>query len=134
MSKASTTHGIRVLLVDDDSDGLALLGQVIKNAGHTVRLASAGVEALQQLDDFHPQLAIVDIGLPDVDGYELARRIRERASCRLFALSGYGAETAPADNLVTSFDKHFMKPVVTADLLEAIAKVGASAADSPQKH
>jgi DNA-binding response OmpR family regulator len=111
---------VRVLLVDDDLDGLELLAQLIRKAGHDVRVASAAEEALRELELFQPQVAIIDIGLPDLDGYELARRIRELAPCRLFALSGYSAATAPRDNAVTSFDQHFVKPVVMATLLEAI--------------
>jgi CheY-like chemotaxis protein len=59
-----------------------------------------------------------------MNGYELARQIRGIAPCTLFALSGYGAHTAPADNVVSSFDQHLMKPLNTAALLQAIARLG----------
>jgi DNA-binding response OmpR family regulator len=111
---------LRVLLIDDDEDGLELLGEVLRNAGFEVRVASAANEALRVLETFQPEVAIIDIGLPDLDGYELARQIRERTHCRLFALSGYTAQTAPKDKAVTSFDMHFVKPVVIPPLLAAI--------------
>lgn len=120
MTSSSTTSGTRILLVDDDMDELELLGQLLRNAGHEVDMASDAEKALQMLEAFQPHVAIIDIGLPDLDGYELARRMRERAPCRLFALSGYGANTAPADNVVTSFDRHFVKPVALPLLLAAI--------------
>jgi CheY-like chemotaxis protein len=117
----------RILLVDDDLDGLRLLEQHLRRAGHEVEVASAADDALQKFDAFQPHVAIIDIGLPDIDGYELARCIRERSDCKLFALSGFSAQTAPNDNAVTAFDRHFIKPVVNATLLQAVDEcLGAS--------
>jgi DNA-binding response OmpR family regulator len=115
----------RILLVDDDTDTLDLLGELLRSAGYHVDVASGAEEALQKVEAFHPEVAIIDIGLPDLNGYDLARTIRERAGCRLFALSGYSAQSAPDDNAVTSFDAHFVKPVPIASLLDAIRQVPA---------
>jgi DNA-binding response OmpR family regulator len=107
-------------LVDDDPDNLELLTELIRRAGHEVRTAMDADSALLALEEFRPQVAVVDIGLPSMNGYELAAQIRKRAPCRLLALSGYGAETAPSDNAVSSFDDHFVKPVNISVLLTAI--------------
>jgi len=111
----------RVLVVEDDADARELLSDVLRHAGHEVEVAGNADEALVQVDAFHPELAIIDIGLPDLDGYQLAQRIRERGPCRLFALSGFTASTAPSDTAVTSFDAHFLKPVDISALLRAFA-------------
>jgi len=110
---------VRILVVEDDADALELLSEVLRCAGHEVQVATNADEALVQVEQFRPELAIVDIGLPDLDGYELARRIRARAQCRLFALSGFTATTAPSDTAVSSFDAHFIKPVDISALLRA---------------
>ena len=112
---------VRILVVEDDEDVADVLSEVLRCAGHKVEVAGTADEALVQVEAFQPELAIIDIGLPDLDGYELARRIRARAQCRLFALSGFSATTAPSETAVTSFDAHFMKPVDISVLLRAFA-------------
>ena len=108
---AALSPGRRVLLVDDDPHHCELLIEVLKNAGHDVRAVGDGEAALLEIESFQPELAIIDIGLPRMDGYELARRIRDRASCKLIALSGYAADSARPDTAVTSFDHHLVKPL-----------------------
>src|ERR1700755_1762030 len=79
----TSRRAIRVLLVDDDADGLDLLTQLLRSQGYEVCDTSSAEDSLEALDAFQPDAAIVDIGLPDLSGYELARRIRERSACRL---------------------------------------------------
>lgn len=122
-SGEASSRNLRILLVDDDADGSELLADILRKAGHDVRVAQDPAAALQDVATFRPELAIVDIGLPIMDGYELARQIRAIAPCTLFALSGYGAHTAPVDNAVSSFDQHLMKPLNTTALLHAIAQL-----------
>ena len=93
---------------------------MIGKAGHEVKTAVDAADALAAVESFRPDVVVVDIGLPSMSGYELAARIRERAPCRLLALSGYSASTAPADTAVTRFDVHLMKPVQISALLRAI--------------
>jgi DNA-binding response OmpR family regulator len=114
-----SARAIRILLVEDDQDALDFLSEVLGCAGHDVHSAETADDALTQLHAFEPDLAIIDIGLPDLDGYELARRFRERSKCCLFALSGFSARTAPRDTTVSSFDAHFTKPVDISALLGA---------------
>jgi CheY-like chemotaxis protein len=111
----------RVLVVDDDVDGSELLAEILQTAGHEVRAVNDPVAALHEIERFAPDVAIIDIGLPGMDGYELARQVRERAQeCRLIALSGYTAGSARGDTTVTAFDQHLVKPVDRATLLRAI--------------
>ena len=117
--------GARVLLVDDDADGVHLLAKQLERAGHTVMVTTEAQAALAAIESFRPTVAIIDLGLPVMHGYELARQIRAISSaCKLVALSGYGRESAPADTAVTSFDRHLVKPVDEGALLQTIRTLG----------
>jgi CheY-like chemotaxis protein len=112
----------RVLVVDDDADGSELLAEILQGAGHDVRAVTDPLAALREIERFAPEVAIIDIGLPGMDGYELAQQARDLApQCRLIALSGYTAGSARGDTTVTAFDQHLVKPVDRATLLRAIA-------------
>jgi CheY-like chemotaxis protein len=80
---------------------------------------------MRQLDDFRPQMALLDIGLPGVDGYELARRMRAEPGWRrpaLVALTGYGQDSDRARASEAGFDEHLVKPVASTELTELIAR------------
>jgi signal transduction histidine kinase/ActR/RegA family two-component response regulator len=115
---------MRILVVDDNVDAAALLSRLLEAHGHDVRSAHDGREALNVLEDFHPDLALLDIGLPVFDGFELAGRIRaiygERAPL-MFAVSGYGQDADRVRSLAAGFVEHFVKPVDAATLLAAVA-------------
>lgn len=115
------THPLRILLVDDNLDAAELLAGLVQQAGHDAYIATDAYHALALVSDVLPDLAIVDIGLPDMDGYELATRIRALSECRLIALSGFTAETNPREKRVSTFDRHLTKPVDRAALLQLIA-------------
>ena len=86
----------RILVVDDNEDALELLAEVLRDAGHVVTTAKDGPTALEAMKTFHADVAILDIGLPVMDGYELAGRLRAElgeATPRLIALTGYGQES-----------------------------------------
>jgi signal transduction histidine kinase/ActR/RegA family two-component response regulator len=113
----------QILIVDDNEDALNLLAQLLRAAGHLVRIAKDGPSALVALETFHPVVAVLDIGLPVMDGYELAHRIRERfgdAAPRLIALTGYGQESDRERALRAGFAQHLTKPVEVGSLLGAI--------------
>jgi PAS domain S-box-containing protein len=114
----------KILIVDDNVDALVLLGEALQMVGHEVRTASSPAEALAILDDFRPDIALLDIGLPMMDGYELAAKIREQldGNTRLFALTGYGQDNDRQRSADAGFDAHFVKPVDVKQLLESIAK------------
>lgn len=107
----------RVLLVDDDATYSELLTEVLTNAGHEVLAVVDGEAALLEVKSFNPDLAIIDIGLPGIDGYELARRIRECVARKLVALSGFGADSAPPDTAVTRFDHHLVNLTLRSSAL-----------------
>jgi len=120
-------HSGRVLLVDDNADAAELLCVVLTDAGYDVRTANDGPTALALLDSFAPEVALLDIGLPGMDGYELAGRLRadprlrSLKQLRLVALTGYGREPDRARALATHFDEHLVKPVGADQLLATMA-------------
>ena len=113
----------RILVVDDNEDALEMLAELLRAAGHQVREARDGPGALSAARQFLPEVAILDIGLPAMDGYEVASRMRAQmnGTCPLLvALSGYGQETDRARSAAAGFALHLVKPLETAELLAAI--------------
>jgi len=129
---ARTDTPQRVLLVDDNEDAVDLLSALVKRAGHEVVVAHGGFDALAALERFHPSVAVIDIGMPEMDGYELAARIRKHAGAQpyLLALTGYGQATDRDRGAAAGFDRHLVKPVDLAHLLRVIADVHVRAAES----
>jgi CheY-like chemotaxis protein len=104
----------RILVVDDNIDSADMLGEVLREIGHEVAVANDPGVALALLEDFTPDVAILDIGLPMMDGYELAERILETpgaSACRLIALTGYGQQYDRSRSARTGFANHLVKPV-----------------------
>ena len=117
--------GARLLVVDDNSDAADLLGELLSHQGNLVRVAHSAPEALGLLASFTPDAALLDIGLPVMDGYELAAALRgELPKIRLIALTGYGAPNDRQRTREAGFDAHLTKPVslstVTATLAELL--------------
>lgn len=103
----------KILVVDDDVTALETLGELLKQWGHEVKVASDGSSALETVIHYQPEVVILDIGLPDMEGYEVARQIRQGERGQeilLVALTGYGEE-ARHRSRETGFDYHFTKPV-----------------------
>ena len=133
MNGASTVHSEsssrrqfqveRILIVDDNLDALETLQSCLVAEGHVVATADNGHDALAIVAEFRPSVAILDIGLPEMDGYELAKRLRRTevtAALRLYALTGYGQAKDREKALNAGFDDHFVKPVALEDLFAAI--------------
>jgi signal transduction histidine kinase/ActR/RegA family two-component response regulator len=114
--------GGRVLVVDDNADSATTLADALAAAGHELRVAFTAAEALAVAEAFQPQVAILDIGLPDMDGYQLAARLRQRRDWRgrLVALTGYGQAADKEKARAAGFDRHFTKPADPASLLAAV--------------
>ncbi|HWE29386.1 MAG TPA: ATP-binding protein, partial [Polyangia bacterium] len=111
---ALSTPARRVLIVDDNEDALELLAEMLRMFGHDVRTANDGAATLHLLQHFKPDIAILDIGLPVMDGYELAERIRADLgddAPRLIALTGYGQQTDRARSQRAGFAAHLVKPI-----------------------
>ncbi len=109
----------RILVVDDNVDAADSLAMVLEMDGHVVQRAYSGQAALALVGDFQPQVMLLDIGLPDVDGLEVARQIRARpelADVALVALTGYGQAEDRTRSEAAGFDDHLVKPVDLAAL------------------
>jgi PAS domain S-box-containing protein len=123
--EASTTRAERrILVVDDNRDAVDSLGMLLKVMGHTVRTAYDGLEAVDAAATFKPEMVLLDIGLPRLNGYEAARRIRELADGKgvlLVALTGWGQEEDRRQSKDAGFDHHLVKPVDPAELQRLLA-------------
>jgi signal transduction histidine kinase/ActR/RegA family two-component response regulator len=114
--------GGRVLVVDDNVDSATTVAELLAAAGHEVRVAFSATQALAVAAEFDPGVAVLDIGLPDMDGYVLAVRLRESRAWRgrLIALTGYGQAADKEKARAAGFERHFTKPADPASLLEAV--------------
>jgi PAS domain S-box-containing protein len=116
----------RILIVDDNEDARMLLADILGALGHSTRTAQDGEQALAMAREYLPQVAILDIGLPGMDGYELARRLRDipqLAATKLIALSGYGSAADQERSRAAGFDRHIIKPVEVRRLVATIAEL-----------
>jgi two-component system, chemotaxis family, CheB/CheR fusion protein len=112
----------RILLVDDELDVVKILARLLKNAGHEVSIVHDGPAALAALGSFTPEVVILDLGLPEMDGYEVARRIREEPQGKavlLIALTGYQADHELLER--AGFDHHQIKPLSMRKLFALLA-------------
>lgn len=115
----------RILLVDDDPDAADSLGLLLSMDGHTVVLARDGAHALALAESRPPEVALLDIALPGMDGLELARRLRARPGGErllMVALTGYGRPQDIARSRSAGFDAHLVKPVDPDRLRDALAR------------
>ncbi|MES2940209.1 MAG: ATP-binding protein [Pseudomonadota bacterium] len=112
-----------ILLVDDNEDAARTLAELLRSVGHQVAVHTDPVTALDWLESHRPEVAILDIGLPVIDGYELGLKIRERCgpACRLIALTGYGQDADKARATKAGFNHHLTKPVSPGELLAHLA-------------
>jgi PAS domain S-box-containing protein len=119
----SVRPGRRILIVDDNADAASILAETLSHLGHDVVVAHDGPSALRVAAAQPPEIALLDIGLPEMDGYELATRIRTApgiAGIRLIALTGYGQASDRQRSSDAGFDAHLVKPVSLATLIRAI--------------
>jgi signal transduction histidine kinase len=114
----------RILLVDDNEDAAAGTASLLRQLGHEVAVAHNAAQALSTARSYAPALAILDIGLPDIDGYALAVLLRRQQgdTLRLVALSGYGQQADVERAVRAGFDLHLTKPAALEDLQRAIAQ------------
>lgn len=114
----------RILLVDDNADAREAMGTLLQIHGRNVEFALDGHSALAAARALQPKFVILDIGLPDIDGYEVARRLRAipgGCNARLIALTGYGQSGDLAAAAAAGFDAHILKPAQMDELLTKIA-------------
>jgi signal transduction histidine kinase/DNA-binding response OmpR family regulator len=110
----------RILVVDDNDDAAYALKRALEVLGHTVETAHDGPDALRRISTFKPDIALVDIGLPVMDGYELARRLKETQPVHLVAVTGYGQESDFRRSAAAGFEEHLVKPVDLDRLQEVV--------------
>jgi CheY-like chemotaxis protein len=119
---------LRILVADDNRDAAHTLAMLLSLEGHEVRAVHDGVEALATGDEFAPQLVLLDIGMPLLDGYETARQIQERPwgkHAHLVALTGWGQEADRRKAMQAGFQDHLVKPAEPEALKAVIDRIGA---------
>jgi CheY-like chemotaxis protein len=113
----------RILVVDDNEDAADLLREILACLGHDVQVANDGLTALKLAESFHPDIALLDIGMPGMNGRELAARLREHqgeaSKLRLIAVTGYAAEVLSPDD---GFETHLVKPFDLTQLQQLITR------------
>jgi PAS domain S-box-containing protein len=124
--RAPETRKSRILVVDDLRDSADSLAMMLRLLGHDIRTAYDGLEAVQTAEAFHPDVVLLDIGLPKLNGYETARRIRDEPwgrSIALVALTGWGQDQDKRRSAEAGFDHHLTKPVDPTVLRQLLADV-----------
>jgi CheY-like chemotaxis protein len=114
----------RILIADDNVDSAESMGMLLRLMGNDVRIASDGLEAVEQAAQFQPDIVLMDIGMPRLDGYEAARRIRNQDWSRdtlLVAVTGWGPSDDSEEATAAGFDRHFTKPLDPAELRRLVS-------------
>jgi DNA-binding response OmpR family regulator len=125
--RQASSQGVRILIVEDQNDILQTFCRLLHLCGFEVVTASDGRVALQIAAQFRPRFVLLDIGLPALDGYEVARRLRGEVALQpltVIAVTCYGAEEDRKRSLEAGFDAHLVKPVSLGVLLETLARFG----------
>lgn len=115
----------RILVVDDNGDAAALLAVLLRLEGHEVQTAANGSEAVEIAEQFRPEIVLMDLDMPGVDGLEASRRIRARPwgnTVLIAALTGWGGEADRLRAREAGVDLHFLKPVNTESLMAALTQ------------
>ena len=113
----------RILLIEDDADAREVLQMSLEFRGHEVAVAADGAEGLSVAAAIQPEVVVVDLGLPGLDGLEVARRLRDTLGpgSRLIALTGYGRREDRERTAAAGFDQHLTKPIGAEDLIALLA-------------
>ena len=114
-------------MVDDQPDVVELLCLQLERAGHSCIAAASGEQALAMAAEHHPEVILLDIGLPDMSGYDVARAIRARddgATFYLAAITGYGTAEDRRKAFAAGFDRHLLKPAKSSDIAELLLDAG----------
>ena len=117
----------RVLVVDDNVDAAEMLAVILRVDGHDVHTVHSGAEAIAAVQTFHPEVVFLDIGMPGMDGHEVAKRLRalpEMSGSLLIALTGYGQSTDPSRRAEAQFDHHLVKPASIEQIRSVLPRQG----------
>jgi signal transduction histidine kinase/CheY-like chemotaxis protein len=118
--REAPSMSLRILVVDDNVDSAATMAELLAMYGHDVRTAFDGLQALDEMDAFKPDVVVLDIGMPKMNGYTVAKRIRERKDVPqplLIAVTGWGQDEDRMRSKAAGFDHHLVKPVDPSDLV-----------------
>jgi CheY-like chemotaxis protein len=115
---------LRVLVADDERDAVSMLELILRDEGHEVHSVYDGQEVLEAVRSFQPDVVLLDIGMPKLTGYEVARRLRERygQALRLIAVTGWKQGSDRILAQLAGFDHHLAKPYESQALVELLAK------------
>ena len=147
MLRASDSSGIertgrlpapcRILIVDDNVDAAYVLTLLLRGLGHDVEAVGGGLAALERGPEFNPRVILLDLGMPGLDGFETARRIREQSwgrSLSLVAVTGWGQSKDRSRTRDAGFDAHLVKPVCVADLLNVLHDLTTPSTSAQRMH
>ena len=125
-------RAVRALVVDDNPDAVSMLGDALRTFGYETRTASDGLAALAIAESFHPHVVLLDLGLPVMDGHEVAERLRALEAPPLtMAVTGYGQDADRARSAAAGFAAHFVKPVDLEELKNTLDRLLIPAAGAP---
>jgi two-component system CheB/CheR fusion protein len=131
MAAPILTRGLRVLVVEDNVDAAESLAALLRLWGHNVHVVHDGLEAIDEAHRQHPEVVLLDIGLPGLDGYQVAKRLREDSEmdgALLVAMTGYGQPDDRRRSREAGIHHHFVKPVEPFVLRTLLANLGAPVA------
>lgn len=123
------TNGHRVLVVDDNADAASTLCMLLEMLGHTVVTADSGQGAIVLSEQFRPQIIFMDLGMPEMDGFAAAKRIREKPwgeNIVIVALSGWGQDEDKRKSKEAGFDHHLVKPAELSELKKVLSGLDAA--------
>jgi CheY-like chemotaxis protein len=121
---ATNTAPLRVMVVDDNRDAAILMGRLLRALGNDVQVVHDGFTALETAEQFRPEAVLLDIGLPEMDGYDTARMLRELPACKdilIIAVTGWGQEDDREKGKLAGFNHHVVKPADSSTLMELLA-------------
>lgn len=114
----------RILVVDDNEDAAEMVGQIMSLEGHLVAVVNGGSEALAAVESFLPDVVFLDIGMPGMNGYEVAAELRRNpalSAARIVALTAWGDSASRSRAVACGFDAHLVKPAMIENLLTEAA-------------
>jgi CheY-like chemotaxis protein len=126
---SSSASSFRILIIDDNRDAADSLQFLLENAGHQVMTAYDPHRGLELAEETRPDIIVLDIGLPSLDGFEVSRRIKRRdwsANCRIIAVTGWGTDEDRRKSRDTGIDYHLVKPVDPHTLMQLLAELDAN--------
>lgn len=122
LDRDSGRESLRILVVDDNRDAAYTMAALLETLGHKVESCLEGTAALEIARNYQPEIVVVDIGLPDIDGYEVARKLRESLpNAMLVALTGWASDEHAARARQAGFHRYLVKPVKLPDLINLLA-------------